>query len=140
MATLKIGELAKEAGVGVETVRFYERQGLLQNPERKDSGYRLYGHETVRILKFIRRAKELGFTLREIKSLLELRSNNCASRTEVREQVTKKLTEIDAKIDDLTRMRLGLKSLMEQCHGDGSVEGCPILNALQGSNEKEDAE
>lgn len=139
MATLKIGELAKEAGVGVETVRFYERQGLLQDPERKESGYRLYDQDTVRILKFIRRAKELGFTLREIKSLLELRENTSTSRTEVREQVRKKLIEIDAKIDDLNRMRIGLQTLVDRCHGDGSVEGCPILNALQGATETGEA-
>lgn len=140
MVMLKIGELAKEAGVGVETVRFYEREGLLENPERKESGYRLYNQGTVRILKFIRRAKELGFTLREIKSLLELRSNTSASRTEVREQVHKKLSEIDEKIDDLNRMRVGLQTLVDRCHGDGSIEGCPILNALQGTMEKDEAE
>ncbi|WP_010583789.1 MerR family transcriptional regulator [Schlesneria paludicola] len=134
MMTLSIGELAKRGGVGVETVRFYERQGLLEEPERKSSGYRQYDAQTVQVLRFIRRAKELGFTLKEIKSLLEIRTDVSTPRTEVRQQARKKVAEIDEKIADLQRMREGLQSLINQCHGDGSIVGCPILNALQGSD------
>ena len=73
MKTFTIGQVAREAGVGVETVRFYEREGLIEEPSRRASGYRQYGDETVLVLKFIRRAKELGFTLKEIRSLMDLR-------------------------------------------------------------------
>lgn len=132
MTTLKIGELAKRASVGVETVRFYERQGLLPSPARKPSRYRQYDEETVQVLRFIRRAKELGFTLKEIKSLLELRSDTSSPRSEIRRRAQEKIIEIDARITDLQRMREGLKSLLGRCHGDGSIIGCPILNALQG--------
>ena len=131
MNPLRIGELAKRAHVGVETVRYYERQGLLDEPERKLSGYRQYSEETVQVLSFIRRAKELGFTLKEIKSLLTLRMDVSTPRTEIRQQAHKKIAEIQSKIVDLQRMRDGLQSLVDKCHGNGSIVGCPILNALQ---------
>jgi MerR family copper efflux transcriptional regulator len=136
MPTLRIGELAKAADVGVETVRFYERKGLLEVPQRKASGYRQYDEETVQVLQFIRRAKELGFTLKEIKSLLELRSDVSSPRAEVKQQAEKKVGEIDVKIAQLQRMRNGLMSLVGQCHGDGSIVGCPILDALQGMDQR----
>lgn len=133
MTTLKIGELARQAGVGVETVRFYERQGLLDEPQRRDSGYRQYEPEAVDVLRFIRRAKELGFTLKEIKSLLALRLDTNATKKEVRQQAEAKVADIEARIADLQRMREALSSLIEQCHGDGAASGCPILHALQGT-------
>ncbi|WP_373653342.1 MerR family transcriptional regulator [Schlesneria sp. DSM 10557] len=132
MATFTIGALAKEAQIGVETVRFYERQGLLEPPQRKGSGYRQYDEQTVQLLQFIRRAKQLGFTLKEIKSLIALQSDVAAPRSEIRRQSLQKIAEIDAKIADLQRMRSDLKSLIDQCHGDGSIQGCPILDALHG--------
>jgi len=134
MTTLRIGELARRANVGVETVRFYERQGLLKSPERERSRYRQYNEETVQILRFIRRSKELGFTLKEIKSLLELRADTSSPRFEIRKRAEEKVVEIDARISDLQRMRDGLKSLLGKCHGNGSIVGCPILNALQGTD------
>jgi len=132
MKPLTIGEVARQAGVGVETVRFYERQGLLEEPERRASGYRQFDQEAVAVLKFIRRAKELGFTLKEIKSLLTLRLDASATRTEVREQAKAKVADIEAKIADLQRMRDVLTKLVKKCHGDGAATGCPILEALQG--------
>lgn len=132
MTILKIGELAKRTEVGIETVRFYERQGLLEIPERRASGYRQSSDETVQVLRFIRRAKELGFTLKEIMRLLDLRSDESSPRSEVRQQAKKKIEEIDSKIADLQRMREGLQSLVGKCHGNGSVVGCPIMEALQG--------
>jgi MerR family copper efflux transcriptional regulator len=132
MKPLTIGEVARQAGVGIETVRFYERQGLLEEPERRASGYRQYGQEAVAVLQFIRRAKELGFTLREIKGLLALRLDASATRAEVREQAKSKVADIEAKITDLQRMRDVLKELVKKCHGDGAASGCPILEALQG--------
>lgn len=133
MAGFTIGSLAKQAQIGVETVRFYERQGLLEPPQRKESGYRQYDEQTVHLLQFIRRAKQLGFTLKEIKSLLALQSDVTTPRSEIRRQTQQKIAEIDAKIEDLQRIRRDLKSLTDKCHGDGSIEGCPILGALHGT-------
>jgi Hg(II)-responsive transcriptional regulator len=135
MGLLSIGEVARQAGVGVETVRFYERQGLLEEPERRASGYRQYDGEAVAVLRFIRRAKELGFTLKEIKGLLGLRLDASATKAEVRQQAKAKVAEIEAKIADLQRMRDALNKLVQKCHGDGAATGCPILWALQGRGE-----
>jgi Hg(II)-responsive transcriptional regulator len=135
MKPLTIGDVARRAGVGVETVRFYERQGLLDEPERRASGYRQYDEEAVAVLRFIRRAKDLGFTLKEIKALLGLRLDASATRADVRRQAKVKVADIEAKIADLRRMRDALLSLVNQCHGDGDATGCPILKALQGEDE-----
>lgn len=134
MKTLTIGEVARQAGVGVETVRFYEREGLLDEPERRASGYRQYEPEAVAVLRFIRRAKELGFTLKEIKGLLVLRLDASATRAEVRQQAKTKVADIEARIADLQRMRDMLLNLIKKCHGDGAARGCPILDALQGTD------
>jgi Cu(I)-responsive transcriptional regulator len=135
MKALTIGQVARHAGVGIETVRFYERQGLLAEPERRASGYRQYDGEAVAVLRFIRRAKELGFTLKEIKGLLGLRLDASATRADVRRQAKTKVADIEAKIADLQRMRDALLSLINQCHGDGAATGCPILKAMQGKDE-----
>ena len=132
MKHLTIGEVARQAGVGVETMRFYERQGLLEEPEQRASGYRQYDQEAVAVLRFIRRAKELGFTLKEIKELLALRLDASATLTEVREQAKAKVADIEVKIADLQRMRDVLTKLIKKCHGGGAASGCPILEALQG--------
>jgi Hg(II)-responsive transcriptional regulator len=132
MKALTVGQVAKRAGVGVETVRFYEREGLLDQPDRKASGYRQYDDDAVAVLRFIRRAKQLGFTLKEIKALLALRDDDSATRADVREQATAKITDIEAKIRDLRRMRDALAVLTATCHGDGPATGCPILEALNG--------
>ena len=105
MTALTVGQVAKRAGVGVETVRFYERKGLLDEPARRPSGYRQYDADTVAVLRFIRRAKELGFTLREIKGLLGLRLDAGATRADVRTQAAAKIADIDARLRDLQRMR-----------------------------------
>ena len=136
MTSLRIGEVAKQAGVGVETVRFYEREGLLHEPERRASGYRQYDEEAVAVLRFIRRAKELGFTLKEIKSLLNLRLDTLATRADVREQAREKVADIEAKIADLQRMKDSLQKLTRKCSGHGATKGCPILDALQGSGDE----
>ncbi len=136
MKALSTGELARQAGVGIETVRFYERQGLLAEPARRESGYRQYDDEAVAVIRFIRRAKELGFTLKEIKSLLALRNDSAATRADIRKQAREKLVNIEAKIADLTRMRAALSRLVMKCHGSGSKIGCPILEALQGSDQE----
>lgn len=135
MKPLTIGEVARKAGVGVETVRFYERQGLLEEPQRRASGYRQYEEEAVAVLRFIRRAKELGFTIREIKGLLALRLDATATKAEVRQQAKAKVADIEARIADLQRIQDALQKLIKKCHGDGSTTGCPILAALQGQND-----
>lgn len=132
-AQLSIGELAKKAGVGIETVRFYERRGLLAEPERKASGYRQYDEEAVAVLRFIRRAKELGFTLKEIQGLLELRNSTSATRADVRRSAQAKIVDIETKIRDLQRIREALSTLKKTCHGDGAASDCPILAALNGA-------
>jgi MerR family transcriptional regulator, copper efflux regulator len=130
MKTFGIGEMARRSKVSVETVRYYEREGLLQHPQRKPSGYRQYDEQTVAVLQFIMRAKEFGFTLKEIKSLLAFKSNTTASRAEFRQQAQNKVAEMDTKIDLLQRMRNGLQRLVDKCHGDGSIAECPIMKAL----------
>lgn len=135
MKPLSIGEVARRAGVGIETVRFYERQGLLEEPDRKASGYRQYGEEAVSVLRFIRRAKQLGFTLKEIQGLLALRLDAAATRADVRRQARSKLADVEEKIRDLQRMRDALLRLVDTCHGEGPAEGCPILKALDEGDE-----
>jgi Hg(II)-responsive transcriptional regulator len=130
MKPLTIGEVARRAGVGVETVRFYEREGLLEQPARRPSGYRQYGEEVVSRLRFIRRAKELGFSLKEITELLALRDDPDASRADVRRRAQAKVTDIGAKVRDLLRMKEALLTLTATCDGHGPVNGCPILEAL----------
>jgi MerR family copper efflux transcriptional regulator len=132
MKTLKIGQLARRVGVGVETVRFYEREGLLEEPARRASGYREYGEGVVARLQFIRRAKELGFTLREIKELLALSSDPGATRADVRARAEAKVADVEERVRDLLRIKSALQELTARCHGDGPLEGCPILEALAG--------
>lgn len=132
MKTFTVGQVAKRSGVGIETVRFYERQGLLDEPERRESGYRQYGDDDVAVLRFIRRAKQLGFTLKEIKALLALRLDGSATRSDVRAQATAKIADIEDRIRDLRRVRDALAVLTATCHGDGPATDCPILEALNG--------
>jgi len=131
MNSLKTGELAKQAEVNVETLRFYERKGLLPEPPRRTSGYREYPPETVERIRFIQRAKELGFTLKEIKGLLELRVDPDTTCSEVREQAAEKIADVKQKISDLKKIERALNKLMNSCRGSGPVNGCPILKHLE---------
>jgi len=126
---LTIGRLAKQADVGVDTVRFYERRGLLPKPDRTPAGYRIYSGNTVVRLRFIRRAKSLGFSLDEIKTLLHLQDSGGPKST-VKELTSRKLAQIDAKVEDLTRIREVLAQLARECSGSGDIAGCPIIEAL----------
>jgi MerR family mercuric resistance operon transcriptional regulator len=128
--TMTIGELARRAGVGVETVRFYERRGLLAEPGRRASGYRQYPEDVVGRLRFIRRAKELGFTLKEIAELLALRLDPETTCAEVKQKARAKLADIEAKISDLRRIREALLAVTAACRGRGLTSACPILDAL----------
>jgi MerR family copper efflux transcriptional regulator len=131
MKPLTIGQVASRAGIGVETVRFYERQGLLEEPARKDSGYRQYPKEAVARLRFIGKAKELGFTLKEIKELLSLRLDPTTSCADVKRRAEEKIADIEAKIATLQRMRRALVKLTKECSGRGPISECPILDALE---------
>ncbi len=128
--TMTVGELARRAGVGVETVRFYERRGLLAEPTRKASGYRLYGEEVVARLRFIKRAKELGFTLKEVAELLALRLDPDTTCAEVKQKARDKIADVEAKIRDLERVRQALLGVTASCKGRGPTSACPILDAL----------
>ena len=131
MQALTIGKVARRAKVGVETVRFYERQGLIAEPHRGRSGYRLYPEEAVARIRFIRRAKELGFSLREIRELLALRVNPEVSSVEVKTRAQVKITAINEKIRTLQRMKETLVRLTSACDGCAPVSACPILEALE---------
>ena len=137
MDGLTIGRVAKRAGVGVETIRFYERQGLLEDPPRRESGYRQYPEEAVARIRFIRRAKDLGFSLREVQELLNLRVDETSSAAEVRSRAEAKITEIAIKIADLERITQALTELIACCSGRGPIGECPILEALERNQKPE---
>lgn len=125
------GEVAEKADVNPETLRYYERKELIPKPPRSDGGFRLYDEAYVDRLRFIKRAKELGFTLAEIKGLLDLRVHDEATCRDVKAQAEEKLGEVEAKIQDLQRIHDALSTLAEACVGGGGpTSECPILDAL----------
>jgi len=130
MQDLGIGELAKRAGVGIDTVRYYERSGLLTPHSRLPSGYRRYRDLEVARLRFIRRAQALGFTLSEIKSLLRLSAQRNVAQ--VKRSAQAKLEDVELRIKELQRVRKGLAELIAECPGHGRADDCPILRALSG--------
>lgn len=128
---MKIGELAGHAGVNVQTVRYYERRGLLPEPERRPSGYREYGPDVLDRLRFIKRAQELGFTLSEIGELLALRLDPRTPAAAVKARAEAKIADIDRKMHDLERIRHALVHLAGRCRGGrGPAGDCPLLDAL----------
>ena len=131
MKTLTIGQVAKQVGVGLETIRFYERKGLIDEPPRRPSGYREYPPAAVARVKFIRRAKDLGFSLKEIAELLTLRVDQDTTCAEVRERAEEKIADIQDKIQALQQMKRALTSLTATCSGRGPTSECPILEALE---------
>lgn len=131
MTPLAIGQLARQAGITVEAVRFYEREGLLPKPERTPSGYRRYSPCTVARLRFIGRGKESGFTLAEVKALLALHDDPA----DVRELTDRKAAEVDEPLRQLGETRRALARLRETCVGDGPARGCPILQAIAGPSD-----
>jgi len=136
MKPLTIGQVARSAGVGVETVRFYERQGLLQEPARKESGYRQYPEDVVARLGFIKRAKELGFSLKEIKDLLALRVDPETTCGEGKRRAEAKIADVEEKIQALQRIKKALVRLTAVCRGRGPTSECPILEALDREKER----
>jgi len=126
---LRIGEVAGRAGVNVQTLRFYEREGLLEEPARRPSGYRAYPEDSVRRVRFIKRAQQLGFTLREIQSLLRLRDDASVPCKEVRSTAEAKISEIDEKLRHLKAMKKALQTLARSCAASRKHH-CPLLEAL----------
>ena len=134
MKEMTIGKAALKAGVGVETIRFYERKGLIDQPPKPlDSGFRVYPDEAVRRIRFIRQAQKIGFSLREIDELLSLRADPLADCADVREQAVAKLEEVDRKIARLKEIRGALEELIAACPGQGALRVCSIMGALVGS-------
>ncbi len=127
---MTIGAVAKRVGVAIDTIRYYEREGLLPEPERRASGYRSYREGTVSQLHFIRRAKGLGFTLEEIRELLALSVDRQRGVKAVKRRAEERLAALDSRIVELQRVRDGLAQLVESCPGHGAPEQCPILCAL----------
>jgi MerR family mercuric resistance operon transcriptional regulator len=130
MDRLMIGEVAQQAHVRIETLRYYKRMGLVAPPPRTESNYRLYPQETVRRVQFIKRAQELGFSLKEITELLALRATHQALCADIRTRVLAKIDTIEEKIWTLHAMKNVLTQLVAECPGQGAITGCPILGSL----------
>lgn len=130
---LRIGQVAGEAGVNVQTLRYYERRGILQAPVRSASGYREYPPDTVRVIRFIKRAQELGFSLSQVEELLELRGMRPGKREAVRSLAAAKIQDIEEKLRDLESMKRALRVLVDSCACKGGGLECPILEALEGA-------
>lgn len=136
MTAMTIGRLARKAGVGVETIRFYERKGLIEQPRRpRETGYRVYPEETAHRIRFIRQAQELGFSLREVQDLLSLRADPESDSADVRARAAAKLAEVKRKITELERIRAALEDLIAACPGRGALRNCSIMETLRAGEE-----
>lgn len=135
MKTFKTGEVAQRTGVNKETVRYYEERGLITKPDRRRSGYRIFTNQQIDEIRFIKRAQQLGFTLREIKELLELRMDKGTTCSEIKSEAQDKYRDVVEKIQDLQRIKDTLLELIDSCNGDGPKGDCPILEALEGESE-----
>ena len=132
MIRMTIGTAARKAGVGVETIRFYERRGLIEQPPRPSgNGFRVYPEQSIQRIRFIRQAQDLGFSLKEIEVLLSLRADPTTDCADVRERAQTKLEEVNNKIARLAAIQSALKSLIDACPGQGAVRSCSILEALE---------
>lgn len=137
MKGLTISQVAKEANVNIETIRYYERRGLISEPPRTESGYRKFPQEVVKDIKFIKRTQDLGFTLEEIKSLLFASNDEEFRSEEIHDFATRKIKEIEKKIHEFHQMKTLLEDLSEKCPGSGIRKSdCPILKNFEGVNEK----
>lgn len=132
MRDLTIGAVAREAGVGIETIRFYERRGLIEQPRKpQGSGFRVYSPELVKRIKFIRQAQQIGFSLHEIQELLSLKADPAADCSMVRSQAVAKLEEVKRKIEQLRQIGSALEALIAVCPGRGGLQACSILDTLE---------
>jgi MerR family mercuric resistance operon transcriptional regulator len=136
MERLTISQVAKRSGVNIQTIRYYERQGLLSAMSRTAAAYRIFSVESVQRIRFIKRAQELGFSLKEIKELLSLRMDTHTTQADIRKQAQTKIADVERKILHLEAIRASLLRMAENCSGCGSLEDCPILESL----DKEDPE
>lgn len=129
---MRTGQVASEAGVNVQTLRYYERRGLLPEPPRRDSGYRAYGANSVAVVRFIKRAQEVGFTLTDIEMLLHLAHGGPASCEAVKELAHQKVLDLDRRIVSLQAMRASLERLVETCDRPKRSRECPLIESLGG--------
>ena len=136
---MNIGTAARQSGVPAKTIRYYESVGLIQPAERSAAGYRVYGLQDVETLRFVQRARSLGFSVEEVGSLLTLWRDRARSSAEVKAMARHRVGDIDRKITELTEMRETLVHLMERCHGDDRPD-CPILQGLAGKNPESSGE
>lgn len=136
MAAYRIGEVARLANVNLQTLHYYERVGLLTHVQRSSSNYRLYSPRDLQTVRFIKRAQELGFSLKDIRELLSLRASPDSRCADVRRRAEAKLGEIDRKVESLMNIRRALGRLVEECAGEQPVTECPILEALEFSEEE----
>ena len=130
---MRIGEVAERAGVNIQTLRYYERRGLLPSPARRPSGYREYSPEMVALVRFIKRAQHLGFSLDDVGELLELRQNPSRSRVAVRAVAVRRVADIADRIRRLEAMQKALEQLVTACECAGASRDCPIIEALDES-------
>jgi MerR family mercuric resistance operon transcriptional regulator len=130
MRNLTIGQLARTARVNVETIRYYERRGLIPEAPRRESGYRQYSEDGVSRIQFIKRAKELGFSLKEISELLSLQVDPDTTCGDVKSRAEAKIAEVEGKMRALQRIKKGLTKLVALCRGSGPTSKCPIMEAL----------
>lgn len=131
---MRIGAAAEQAGVNVQTLRYYERRGLLPRAPRRVSGYREFPDDAVRVVRFIKRAQDLGFTLDEVEELLRLRQDKRRDRVRIRKVAEQRMKQIDRKITELQAMKTALAHLLHCCHAGSTLE-CPIIEALDGTEE-----
>ncbi len=132
---LRIGDVAERGGVNLQTIRYYEREGLLSQPPRLPSGYRIFPESAVRRVRFIKRAQELGFSLAEIRDLLSLRDDAGAGAQDMRDRAKSKVADIEEKIHALQAMKDALNNLAEKCPGCGPLSECPILDSLDATGQ-----
>lgn len=133
VTTYKIGEVASRANVNKETVRYYEKRSLIPEPDRRRSGYRIFTQRHINQIRFIKRAQQLGFTLSEIKELLNLKMDDDTTCSEIKREAEQKYQDVVFKIEDLQRIKKTLTHLIDLCSGSGPKGDCPILEALEGN-------
>lgn len=131
MSVLSIGQVAKQTGVTVETVRFYEKRGLIEPPRRTASGYRQYAPDSLKRIRFIQHAKDSGFTLNDIAELLALRQAPGESCAPIRDRAREKIEAVDSKIRDLQHIRDALSKLVNKCDANDVLGDCPIIESLE---------
>ncbi len=136
MTALTIGKVAEAAGVGVETVRFYERKGLIAQPRKPEHGFRVYPDDAIRRIRFIRQAQELGFALRETEDLLALRTDPGSDCADVRVRAVAKLEDVERKLQQLQDIGGALKQVIAACPGRGALSGCSIIEAMANPKER----